>query len=212
MKGELMIKRPLRVRSWVRATGFVVTIAAVALAVVPAATESNTKDSLEASVVVSNRGPIPACPVGGICPESVTENFVYVSNKNALSEVQNRQTRDTLTNAFVVTSVEQATFVNGVRYAGGDFTFTPPPDAFPGGAYSGHWPATVKCAPGAPSCNVVASPAIIPGERTVVDYVGWAHIADEPNGKYVFRYTVHGTLNGTPVDVTANSQPITMTE
>jgi len=44
-----------------------------------------------------------------------------------------------------------------------------------------------------------------------VIYAGWQHAVGEPNGKYVFQYTVHGTLNGAPVDVTASSQPIFMT-
>ena len=43
-------------------------------------------------------------------------------------------------------------------------------------------------------------------------YTGWIHAVGEPNGKYVFRYTVHGTLNGTPVDLTASSPPIVMTD
>jgi hypothetical protein len=51
----------------------------------------------------------------------------------------------------------------------------------------------------------------IPGEEVVVHYVGWAHGSDEPNGTYVFTFTIHGTLNGTPVVLRASSPPIVMT-
>jgi hypothetical protein len=61
-------------------------------------------------------------------------------------------------------------------------------------------------------CNIVGSPAVDPGEITAIYHRGWAHGNAEPNGTYVFRYTVHGTLNGTPVDLTASSPPILMTD
>jgi hypothetical protein len=79
---------------------------------------------------------------------------------------------------------------------------------------SGHWPATVRCPPppnGDP-CNVVDNPAVVPGEITEVVFAGWGHRADEPNGTYVFNFTVHGTLNGTPLDLHASSRPIEMTD
>ena len=44
----------------------------------------------------------------------------------------------------------------------------------------------------------------------MVYYVGWIHADNEPNGRYVFKYTIHGTLNGSPVDLTASSPPIKM--
>jgi len=70
----------------------------------------------------------------------------------------------------------------------------------------------VTCQPGAPPdpCNEIHSPAVIPGENTSILYAGWAHGADEPSGTYVFRFTIHGTLNGNPVDLTADSSPIQM--
>jgi transposase len=34
------------------------------------------------------------------------------------------------------------------------------------------------------------------GENTSILYTGWAHWNAEPNGTYVFRFTIHGTLNG----------------
>jgi len=36
-------------------------------------------------------------------------------------------------------------------------------------------------------------------------------VDNEPNGWYVFKYTIHGTLNGNAVDLTASSPPIKMT-
>jgi hypothetical protein len=59
--------------------------------------------------------------------------------------------------------------------------------------------------------SVVTPPAILPGENAVILYDGWVHGDGEPNGLYVFRFTVHGTLNGTPLDLTASSPPIQMT-
>jgi hypothetical protein len=59
---------------------------------------------------------------------------------------------------------------------------------------------------------VIASPAVVPGEQAAVLFAGWGHGPGEPNGRYVFRYTVHGTLNDEPVDVTASSVPISMTD
>jgi hypothetical protein len=63
-----------------------------------------------------------------------------------------------------------------------------------------------------PPCTVIGKPAVIPGENTVVLFPGWIHGPGEPNGTYVFKYTVHGTQNGTPVDLTATTPPIAMTD
>jgi hypothetical protein len=52
---------------------------------------------------------------------------------------------------------------------------------------------------------------VLPTEAAIPFYTGWLHAAGELNGGYVFRFTVHGTLNDTPVDVDAASQTITMT-
>jgi len=60
-------------------------------------------------------------------------------------------------------------------------------------------------------CDVVGNPAVLPGEDTAVLYYGWAHGSTEPNGTYVFKYTIHGTFNGTPTDLTTQSAPIQMT-
>ena len=110
-------------------------------------------------------------------------------------------------------------FVNGDLYGPSPNIFRPPPEI---AAYdrrvSGHWPSTVTCADvnSADPCNVVGSPAVVPGETAVVLYVGWAHASGapdyEPNGTYVFRFTIHGTVGGTPVDLTADSPKIKMTD
>jgi hypothetical protein len=47
---------------------------------------------------------------------------------------------------------------------------------------------------------VVLNPAVLPGENTSIVYTGWIHGSTEPKGTYVFRYTIHGWLNGDPVD------------
>ncbi|HEX3454741.1 MAG TPA: hypothetical protein VHS03_08955 [Gaiellaceae bacterium] len=136
-------------------------------------------------------------------------------NRNSIVNWNAFTTRATLTNAFAVSSVDETIFVDGVHASEFDNTFTPPPDPSIL-SWSGHWPSTVTCEgqPGSfhTPCDVVGGPAVIPGEDTVVLYAGWAHGVTEPNGVYVFKFTVHGTLNGTPVDLTATSPPIRMTD
>ena len=39
---------------------------------------------------------------------------------------------------------------------------------------------------------------------------GYVALRHEPNGTYVFRYTIHGTQNGAPVELTATTPPIEM--
>jgi hypothetical protein len=51
---------------------------------------------------------------------------------------------------------------------------------------------------------------VIPGENSVILYTAWIHATGEPNGQHVFKYTVNGTLNGTPVTLTASTPTITM--
>jgi hypothetical protein len=205
-----MTKKPLA-RAATRAAGLVGIAASVALAFVPAAIESSANDRLDASVVATNDGPLPACSASGCTAANTVWYFVYVKNKNRLTNSLGGTDRDTVPNAFVISSVDQDLFIDGV--ATFSITFTPPPDAFfPSG--SGHWPSTVRCSPrgGPPPCSAVGSPAVVPGEKTAVLYAGWQHDVGEVNGKYVFRFTVHGTLNGTRVDVTASSRPISMTD
>jgi hypothetical protein len=58
---------------------------------------------------------------------------------------------------------------------------------------------------------VVTNPAVAAGEVTSVVYTSWVHADFEPDGTHVFKFTVHGTFEGTPVDLTASSRPIEMT-
>ena len=97
----------------------------------------------------------------------------------------------TLPNAFVVDNIQQKVFVDGAEIS--DATFTPPPNVTPFATWAGRWVSTVTCDPGTPPpCTVVGKPAVIPEENTAVANPGWVHGAGEPNGTYVFRYTLHG--------------------
>jgi hypothetical protein len=191
----------------------VALLAAATLAFATSSESSSTNNRLFAYVVATNRGPLPACLQDGsnCTPTNTVWHFIHVMNGNQLTNLNGGTSRATVPNAFVVSSVDWSIFVNGVEWLVPD-PFTPPPNAF-FRSYSGHWPSTVTCAPGVPPpCGVVGNPAVVPGENTAVVYVGWAHGDGEPNGTYVFRYTVHGTLNGDPVDLTASSPPIQMTD
>jgi hypothetical protein len=185
-------------------------VAAVALAVAPVAFESSSSNGLRAFVVASTEGPLSTCT--GTCnsPNTVWE-FIYVSNGNEIVSTLDGQfdSRDTLHNAFLVSSVEQRIFVDGEDT--GSATYYPPPNEYPR-SWADHWPSTLKCPAGTDPCTLIGSPAVVPGEQAAVLFAGWGHASGEPNGKYVFRYTVHGTLNGEPVDVTASSKPIFMTD
>ncbi len=189
-------------------------VVAVALIFVPAAIESTSGNNLYAYAVQTTRGPLTACADPDQCPlTSTVWHFIYVVNVNRLSNLNGATTRETLTNSYVVSSVDMHVFVNGVEWTPGAATFTPPPNAYVR-SWSGHWPSTVKCQPGAPPdpCNEIHNPAVVPGEIASVLYTGWSHAVGEPNGTYVFRYTIHGTLNGAPVDLTASTPPISMTD
>jgi hypothetical protein len=205
-----MSMRHPRPRRLIGAVVSVLVVAAVALGLVPATLEGGAQHGLQASVVASTRGPLcsNSCDAGS----SVWE-FIYVSNGNPIISASDGQfaSRESLHNAFVVTSVEQRIFVDGDEYS--DATFTPPPSETPR-SWAGHWPSTLKCtpAPDTSPCTIIGSPAVVPGEQAAVLFAGWGHSPGEPNGKYVFRYTVHGTLNGEPVDVSASSKPIVMTD
>lgn len=169
-------------------------------------------NGLFAYIVPSNPGPVPPCDTSCTAP-NYEWNFIHVVNANQLGNVAGFTDRTTWPNAFVIDSVDQTVFVNGVRF-GDTATFTPPPNASLLG-WSGRWPSTVDCEgqPGSfhTPCDVVLNPAVLPGENTAALYAGWIHGVGEPTGTYVFTYTVHGTLNGAPVDVTASSPAIRMT-
>jgi hypothetical protein len=189
------------------------TAIAVALVVVPAAIESTTNNGLYAYVLAGTRGPLTTCRDPNTCAQTSTVwHYMYVANLNRITNEGGATTRETLPNSFVVSSVSQAIFIDGVAHPEFDATYTPAPSPFVR-SWAGHWPTTVKCQPNAPPdpCNEIHNPAVIPGEETSVLYAGWSHGEGEPNGTYVFRYTIHGTLNGAPVELAASSPPIQMT-
>ena len=188
-------------------------VSVVAVVVLPAAAGGTTSSHLTLEVVAINPGPLPTClEDGSNCGlVNTVRHFLQVANSNSLpgrlEPVSTR--RSSFPNSFVVDRIDETVFVNGVETY--DFFYTPPPDTNYA-PYVGHWPATATCPPEGPPCNQVSNPAVMPGERTDIFWTGWAHGNEEPNGLYVFRYTVHGTLNGEPVDVSANSPPIRMTD
>jgi hypothetical protein len=208
----MMKKRTLLSRRPVRPAILAAALTAAFLTFVPAAaTESPFGNGLFAYVVASNRGPLPPCATNCTAANFVWD-FVHVINANRLTNVVGFTDRTTWPNSFVVTSVDSTTFVNGASQ--GTFTITPPPNASPL-SWSGHWPSTVDCEgqPGAfhTPCDVVLNPAVLPGENVAAVYTGFVHSVGELNGTYVFKYTIHGTLNGMPVNLSASSAPIQMT-
>jgi hypothetical protein len=200
----------LRVSAYRLAFGAALLAAAVAavLVVLPAAAKG-TGTRLDAKVVATNPGPLPACSGSDCTPTNTVRYFIHIENGNAPTNLGGF-TRADIPNSFVVNSIDQAVFVDGVQDHDFDFSYTPPPNPSYQ-PYSGHWLVTATCPPEGPPCNVVGSPAVLPGEEAAVFYTGWAHGNTEPNGTYVFKFTVHGTLNGTPVDLRASSPPIVMT-
>ncbi|HKB19701.1 MAG TPA: hypothetical protein VKC65_01720 [Gaiellaceae bacterium] len=180
------------------ATGLAALVLVLGLTMGATASTSATGTRLFAYVVPAATGPLHV--------NDTVWYYIYVANGNRPANVS--ASRMTLPNAFVVDSVEQRVFVDGSEYS--DFTFHPPPNVeFP--RWAGRWVNTVTCDPGTPPpCTSVGQPAVIPGENTAVLFPGWVHGSGEPNGTYVFRYTVHGTQNGASVDLTASSPPIQM--
>jgi hypothetical protein len=177
---------------------------------------AGSKDTqLDAKVLVTNAGPLPACSEdGNNCTDTNTvRQFIRIENGNALINhgPQGGAARADVPNAFVVNSIDEAIFVDGVQDHDFDFTYTPPPSPSLR-AYSGHWVVSVTCPPDGPPCtNVNSNPAVLPGEETSVFWTGWAHGDAESNGTYIFKFTIHGTLNGNAVDLTASTPPIVMT-
>jgi len=172
------------------------------------------RTAVDAYVIAGTRGPLVACHEDGTgcgAQENTVWFYVFVANGNDVTNFGGASNRTTLPNSFVVDSVEWHVFIDGAPYTAFDTTFTPPPNAFVR-AWSGHWPATVTCATPTDPCTNVLRPAVIPGENVAVTYAGWAHGDAEPNGKYVFEFAIHGSLNGAPLDLTARSKPIEMTD
>src|SRR5689334_16903503 len=189
----------------------------VAVALIAGGTSAfagGTGNRLDAKVLVTNAGPLPACAEDGRnCTDTNgVRQFIRIENGNALLNQGHfgGAQRGDVPNAFVVSSIDEAVFVNGVQDHDFDLTYTPPPNpSFR--PYSGHWAVSVTCPPGGPPCTQVGDPAVLPGEETSVFWTAWGHGDAEPNGTYVFKFTVHGTLNGSPVNLTASTPPIVMT-
>lgn len=208
-----MERQPSRPRMFGRIVRLVGVVAAIALMAVPTAGTSSVSNGLYAFIRADSSARLTACAPDGTCTaENIVWHFVYVANANALTEVPvGPRTRRTLKNSFAVERVTYRVFVDGVEIEPAG-ELTPPPDPGIFRSYAGLWPATVRCpAPASDPC-VIEKPAVVPGEVAEVVFAGWGHGANEPNGTYVFKFTVHGTLNGNPVSVTANSRPIEMTD
>lgn len=211
LRGVVPQRRPSKSRRLLLAVALIGATAAAVTLPFAASSGNGIPDRLTAYVAVSNRGPLSACHTFPDCsPETITRFFVYVANGSQLRN-ERGGTRETMPNAYVVSSVDQAVFVDAVHMFD-DFTWTPPPNANLRSA-SGSWPSTVKCPP-SPSdpCNLVGSPAVDPRENTAILHFAWIHVVGEPNGTHVLRFRIHGTLNGAAVDLTAYSPPIKMTE
>ncbi len=152
----------------------VASFAALGLALVPAAGTTGLGNGLYAFVRADGPGPLPACSDPNCTNANTVWHFVYVANLNRLQEVNpGPRTRATLQNAFVVTSVDLTAIIDGVEQPGPPFTVTPPPNAF-FRTYAGHWPSTVSCPAGSDPCNLVGSPAVIPGRS----HLGGVHRVD----------------------------------
>jgi hypothetical protein len=175
------MKGHLRKRRFVLVLSFLAVVAAGTLALLPATAESTTDNRIQADDVVTNQGPLPAC-TGSIGESCIVRHNIYVRNTNRLVAAP-AFTRANAPGAFVVDRIDQAIFIDGVDTY--DFVYTPPPyTSYP--PYAGHWLSDATCPPEGPPCNVVNSPAILPGENALLFYTAWAHGSDEPNGLYVF--------------------------
>ena len=176
----------------------------------PASLTQCASRGLSAYVRTTNPGPIPTCAADGSnCgPANAFWNHIHVVNHNPL--LNQGGPRTALPNSFVINSIDEQTFIDGVHQPDLDATYTPPPNASPFNAVSGRWPATVLCGSG-PPCSDIRNPAVIPGEDTTAFYIGRIQNGPGPTGTFVFKYTIHGTVNGIPIDLTASSPPIQLT-
>jgi len=174
----------------------------------PSARAGSQTKGLSAYVVATNPGPLPPCSDADSCtPANLVVDYIHVVNRNRL--VNQLGSRLTVPNTFVIDSIDLSVSVNGQQYSA--IHLTPPPNITPSvPGWSARWPATVLC-DGVPPCTDVQNPAVVPGEDIAAFILGWYHGDTEPNGRYVFTYTIHGTLNGNAVDLTAASPPIQMT-
>ena len=165
---------------------------------------------LSAYVVATNPGPVAACSEDGSDCTAANGVWQYIHVVNRNRPTNQGGNRMTVPNAFVIDSIDESISVGGQEYS--DVHWTPPPNITPPAytGYSARWPATVACG-GGPPCTDVRNPAVVPGEDISAFITGWIHGDTEPNGLYVFKFTIHGTLNGNAVDLTATETPIRMT-
>ena len=156
-------------------------------------------------IIATNLGPVH---VG-----QGTTLFALITNSHPVSTTY--ADRDLMLNSYVVSGVKVAIKVNGALWM--SFLLLPPPsDGCSLQDCAAHWPMTVKCAgmpPWKTPCQTIGSPAVLPGESTYIFYFAWVHGSppSEPNGKFVFVFTVHGSRNGVSADITASSPTIKMT-
>ncbi len=174
------------------------------LALVSISIASGSATPLTASVVVTNRAPLHA--------GDGTYFAVFLTNTYPPSQLQWTGPRFTVYNAYVINSLHWDIYVDGALW--GAFTFLAPPAL---GYAPEHWPVSVvpgTCSSDGTTTCQVGSPAVLPGENLAVFYTGWTHMPDdpynEPNGNYVFVFTVHGTVNGVETDITVRSSTIVM--
>lgn len=196
---------------------FAVVIAATALALVLALRPAPSHGALPrifAFAVPANKGPVTACYTAPCPVESWEQIPIYTANTNPLVNFVNQpgdlNARYTVPNAYVVDSVDWSMTINGVTQPPDTTPLTPPPNAFIKN-WAGHWPSTVRCPFDGAPCYVVGHPAVLPGENIAPLYFSWIHGSDEPDGVYVFTFTLHGSVNGAPLDVTTSTPPIQMT-
>ena len=128
-----------------------------------------------------------------------TSFFVFVQNNKQIPI--DFGARDTITGAFVVTSITLTTvFPNG--------TETEPWVITPGGEpyrWASRWPQTVYNTTDH-TLYTLGSPAVLPGENVAIFNFGMGRGADEPIGKYTTIIDITGTIDNMPVTISAQIQ------
>ncbi|MGB2875248.1 MAG: hypothetical protein WBB76_07205 [Gaiellaceae bacterium] len=208
-----------RVRLLLLAAAAAAAASVLFLALQPGASHSAAFGSkIYAFAVPSNPGPVHACSfTDAPCPLNTWLQIpIYTANTYPLTTWRNQpddaNARWGVTNAFVVDSIDVKYTVNGVPQPDPFSSALTPPPSPSFVPWAGHWPSTVRCDSVNPStCHVAGHPAVLPGENTAPLYFSWVHGSTEPDGTYVFTFTEHGTVNGTPLDVRASTPPILMT-
>ena len=176
--------------------GLLLLAAFVTSGTTAAAGDDSEDNPIHARVVASNPGPLHACPA----LPCHTFLYVFVRNENEIGPDTFGASRDSVAGALVVSGVDMVVTIDGAPAL--TLALTPPPNPFIP-PFAGRWPMTVTCGGNPPPCNTVGSPAVLPGENTVIVYPGWGHDPSEPDGTYVFTFTVHGTINGVATSVSA---------